>query len=331
MRDYWLGRLSETEIDNCELEWFSNDEDSQRLDAARTELIEEFLAGALPAGDKMLFEKNFLAVPTNLRDVAVVEAYQRTVKAEKVESFLAPPAPASSTESKRGFWQSFFAPSRLAFAAVVLLVLVGGFALLNGLRSSDKIARTNVNVPLPSPAPQTTPSAPPPSPETTVSPRPETETPPKNTNATPKPSPSQTPSPKVETSPPAETVPTPPKQPGNVILTVALTFGNVRSGGNQIDSVEIPPNYEILRLQVIMPPLTERYRSYAAKIVDENGQIVAQPKLPNLNDRATRSLIDVDIPTSKLATGNYKISIVGRRADGTSKEFQPVPFNIQKD
>lgn len=156
MRDYWLGRLSEAEADDCELEWFSRDADALLLESVRDDLIDEFLAEWLSAGEKLLFEKNFLVVPTNLRDVAVVKAYRQTIDKKKVESFLPPPVASTvtnSSESRKSFWQTLFATSNLAFAVVALLIVAGTFAVWqSGRKSPAEIAKTeNLNSPVPTP------------------------------------------------------------------------------------------------------------------------------------------------------------------------------------
>lgn len=335
MRDYWLGRLSEAEVVGCELEWFSNDEDAQLLEAVRDDLIDEFLAGGLVAGDKLLFEKNFLAVPTNLRDVAITQVYRRTIDVEKVESFLAPTVVSTattSTESKKSFWLAFFAPSRLAFGAFVLLIASGTFLFLTFQKNGslpDKIAKTNVSIMQPSPEKIVTPTE---NPTATNKPLP------KNKNTNTKSAPEKSLTPKVETTPSLPTplipkVETSPKPPPsfNPIQILGLA-APLRSGNGSKPSVQLQKTTSTLRLKVPMPVLTELYQSYSAKIVSEtDGQIVWQNRLPDLNDKQAGEEISVDVPTKKLIAGGYRISLIGERPDGTSKELRPTSFNVQKN
>ena len=320
MRDYWLGRLTEAEADNCELEWFSGDADALLLESVRDDLIDEFLAEGLSAGDKLLFEQNFLTVPINLRDVAVAQVYRRTIDTQKVESFLAPAvasAETTSIESKKGFWQTLFAPLNLGFAALALLIVAGTFAVWeSGRNLPGEIAKTNVNIRQPSletiPIPATTMT-------TTTEPMPTIT----NTNAV-KPSPEKSPTPKIEISP---------KPPAsfNPIQILALATA-VRSGGGQKPSIKLKKTTSTLRLTIPIPGRDETYQSFNAKIVSEtDGQMIWQNKLPDLNDKPPGKEISVAVPTKKLAAGGYKLVLTGERSDGTSKELRAAFFDVQKD
>lgn len=94
MRNYWLGILSGSQTDFFETHWFANDDDTELLEIARADLIDDYLSENLTEAEISQFEKNFLL--DNLADVALAkssleisrENFSNSEKTDFLERFL---------------------------------------------------------------------------------------------------------------------------------------------------------------------------------------------------------------------------------------------------
>src|SRR5690349_1310230 len=114
MRAYWLGSLSDPQVEVSEIEWFGNDEDTALLEFARNDLIDDYLNKNLATADRAQFEKYFLL--NNLEDVAIAQSLLNTSGQE------------ISTGEKLSFFELFFTNARkfigvpqIAFAVLLLI------------------------------------------------------------------------------------------------------------------------------------------------------------------------------------------------------------------
>src|SRR4030095_2024728 len=108
------------------------------------ELVDGYARGRLSAGDKDLFERNYLASPVH-RERAT---FARTL-VEAADSSAEPHPARSRTEPSPSWWSSLLASFlgnswRLATVAAMLLLVVAGFWLITErARLRDQIAQTH--------------------------------------------------------------------------------------------------------------------------------------------------------------------------------------------
>jgi CHAT domain-containing protein/tetratricopeptide (TPR) repeat protein len=79
IKQYLLGRLSEEERTALEERLLTDDDFFERLNLAEDELIEEYLAGALPAGDRERFVSHFMGAPERQRKLGFSMALRKYV------------------------------------------------------------------------------------------------------------------------------------------------------------------------------------------------------------------------------------------------------------
>lgn len=117
MRNYWLGILTGSQTDFFETQWFGDDLDTELLEIARADLIDDYLSENLNEAELSQFEKNFLL--DNLADVALAKAslqisMEHAGNSEKKDFF----------EGFRVSLRNFIRLPQIA-AAVLLLVCFG--------------------------------------------------------------------------------------------------------------------------------------------------------------------------------------------------------------
>jgi anti-sigma factor RsiW len=71
LKEYLLGRLSEAERQAMERRCFADDEFFLDVEAAEQDLIDSYVRGSLPPGERVRFEKAFLASPARARRVEI--------------------------------------------------------------------------------------------------------------------------------------------------------------------------------------------------------------------------------------------------------------------
>src|ERR1051325_881475 len=77
IRRYLLKQLSASGQKTVELRMLSDDAVSEEVDFVEDELIDECLAGELPANERKSFEETFLAHPGRQRKLQTAQAFKR--------------------------------------------------------------------------------------------------------------------------------------------------------------------------------------------------------------------------------------------------------------
>jgi len=118
IRDYFLGKLSPTEVEALEIEIISDSEIESELQIAESILIEDYLDETLNSPDKTAFEKNYLITKERRRQVDLVKQLK---KISQKNPF---------TEIKPSFFEQLKAAFSLrpilgALAAVALILAIG--------------------------------------------------------------------------------------------------------------------------------------------------------------------------------------------------------------
>jgi CHAT domain-containing protein/tetratricopeptide (TPR) repeat protein len=84
IKQYLLGRLSEEEQTPLEERLLTHDDFFERLKLAEDELIEEYLAGTLPGGDRERFDSHFMAAPERKQKLRFSMALRKYVTGETI-------------------------------------------------------------------------------------------------------------------------------------------------------------------------------------------------------------------------------------------------------
>src|SRR5262245_11040872 len=153
MTRYLLGDLPETEQADLEQEFFADPEKFEGIWAAENDLVDNYVRGRLPRGERELFERNYLRSPKHRERVLIagklLEAADRSVQENS-------PAPQiiESVLYRRG-WRSRMTEALnrprilprilgtgLATAAMLLLFGGGAWLLLERVRLNREVRRT---------------------------------------------------------------------------------------------------------------------------------------------------------------------------------------------
>lgn len=81
MRDYFLGNLSEQDVEQIERSYFAKEEILEELATVEERLIDDYLSGALPPEERARFETHYMASDVHARRVALQRVLGRRSKA----------------------------------------------------------------------------------------------------------------------------------------------------------------------------------------------------------------------------------------------------------
>lgn len=149
---YLLGALSEEEATRLEETFFADDAKFQELELAEDELIDAYVRQELTDEERQQFNKRLRTSPR-----LVERLHFAQVLAERTSDLFPPEHDASRQEifsgseptpkTKVGWWERLFGSGpklRVAFAACVILLLIGGVVLVTGwLRLRSESERIN--------------------------------------------------------------------------------------------------------------------------------------------------------------------------------------------
>jgi hypothetical protein len=297
-RDYWLGRLDESEVLRHEGEWFASDDAAEYLEAVRDELIQEFLAGALTEDEERSFRSHFLQSPAHVQMLSVADVYRRaSMKTAATE--LAEPGETWLTTLVGELRQMFLRP---AFGLVAGVLLIGVFALTILLwMPSTPGPVVSVDVPEPQPG-NSLPNEvaqvntePAPLPETRVN--------------TPQVNNASRPRPRVQ------------------IATIVLS-GISRDGNKETAAANVTSETATVRLTFPVPGISASFDSYQAEVTRADGRQVFAKPLPDLSTVRRDSQLTIDVPASRLSRGTYYFRIVGKRTGHPDDTLQRADFRI---
>ena len=141
-KQYLLRTLTESEMTRLEEQYFADHEAFEQLEIAEDELVDAYVRNKLSSEERMLFEKNFLALPrvTSRIEFAKTLVYVTSRQKADITNVIEQPlagreqSVASDRVLKSWSWKAIFWPSsfaqRAAFASVVLAVFISGTLLL---------------------------------------------------------------------------------------------------------------------------------------------------------------------------------------------------------
>lgn len=321
MRDYWLGSMSADESEAFENDWFETDADAEILEVVRADLIGDYLSKSLSAGEKHLFEKNFLNVPLNIQDTAIAKNLQKLIDKEKVQNFSKQTSVAG-VSARHSNWQkikNLFSLTQWQLTgaiSVAAVLLIGIFTVylifLRQDSSFNEVAET-----IPQVTPQASLSS------NTVKPSNTPESILDNTNLT---MPSESVSPKpdnLDTTKPQliqkpqekeskKPTPTPkPKIEKSVINFVLATA--LRDDANNKNILQIRPGNKKVRISFPMPGLTDTFEHFSVQIIQQKTgrEIFSQDFGEELNFKKKNEVIDTLVSAENLSDGEYQLKFVG--------------------
>ena len=296
IRQYLLGDLPEAEALALEQKYFNDAEKFDQIWAMEDVLVDAYVRDQLPAADRALFEKNYLATEKHRDRVANA----RFFLAEADASFPVEPTVSPRPENSQSLWwqnlKAVFSPQQLAFGGVLAMFLLtfGGWLYFRSHKASPKqIAEVKTSpsiVSLATPVP-----------------------------SIPMPS-MPTPTPQSKTSPPSSSPSAPPS-----ILAFTLIGAGVRDSGN-VQQLVIPNGTKQVRLQMKLDD--QEFSRFQVKLRKIDGaEIFSQSSLlPTANKKSVSAVI----PTAKLSSGDYVVTLEGIKTTSEQEEINKFFFRVTK-
>jgi len=326
MRDYLLGKLGAEESGACENIWFESDEDTELLEAARNELIDDYLIGELPTGEKYDFEHKFLITQRNLELVAVAKIHRGLLDEKTVREFDRATVKKEAVSVPIGFRQTlaeFLSLRKLQFAlaASVLLVAIGLLVIRQGVLPNSDGSNIEVAQVEPSLAPER-------SDANEASPEPSRDTIQTNTISN---NPANS-NPKLRETPTPVAAPSPKSQKTfSSVVTLALATG-FRDGSGATPTLNLTNDTKTARLRFAMPGLTGEYDSFALRLVNEKtDRVVWQSELPDLSLQLKGKTLAANVPASVLKDSEYRLILVGAATDSNEEILSRFAFLVKKN
>ena len=295
-RNYWLGKLTASEAEQFEREWFSNDESTEYLSAVRDELIEDYIAGELSESDESSFKSYFLQSPAHVQMLALSDVYRRATKDRQ---------PEAASEKHDSWWAALMDQLRGLFgqplvglaAATVLIVAIGGVLILLNRTTEPEVASVSNH----SVAPQD-------SPESTVTREPDRE-----------------PSPTSNTK---EDSPTPRPKPQLPTKIVAVVLTGISRNNSDLPVVDLADDVKTVRLVFLVPGITDNFDGFHAVVANDVGQVIVEKKLQDLTTIQRDSQLNIDIPATRFKHGSYTLSIIGKKSGSEDELLHRSGFKV---
>lgn len=298
MRSYWLGVLSEEQTESYEIEWFGSDEDAELLEIARADLIDDYLAKNLTAGELNQFEKHFLL--DNLEDIALAKS-----SLQISNETLARSGSGNFFKEFIGNLRGFFGVPQIA-AAVLLVGCFGLFLKYYNSNPSPEIAQ---NIEPVSDSANANP--------TKSAPVQETNAVPETNNESPNVSANDSKNANIKANKTAETNKTAnaEKKPVNdkdTAISRKIVFLTAFRG--TVKTVDLENAKDDLTLKLSMPGIDKAYQDYEMRIYDSENKLVVKQSLgKNLSSRKSGETVTMPTLKGRIFEKNktYKTSLVG--------------------
>lgn len=312
---FLLGDLPEDERARVEDSFLGDGELFEQLLDAENDLVDDYVADRLGAGERERFERNYLPLPEHREKVAAAKFLRRQREAKT--NLVDVSAGTSFLQSIKAFFGAWhLAPTAVAFA--LLLLLVGSVWLALRPRPNVEVAR-NVE---PSQTPQVVQPTTPPKAggEENSNAQPNANeqaattaaaTPQHNINSA-SPRPSATPQPK----------PSPAAEREGPVVSLALIAGLVRGGG-AANRLILPKDAARVRLTFELP--AKGYKDASARIETVSGARVWQGNLKQSGGR-----VELSLPAKLFADEDYLLIVSGANAAGAREDFAQFYFNAER-
>jgi TolA-binding protein len=327
---YLLGDLPEERQAEIEERAFLDRQYLQRILAAESDLIDEYVRGGLSDSQRRLFDSRFLASPERRRKVEFARALSTVISegavAEKETAAALPRAPASLWSSFAGFFRGLRPATGFSLAAASLLLMIGiSWIVKERARLRTQVAQLQAEQQTQQSDRQTLERQLADERERSkdLSSRLQTEKEQRER--------SEESARKLErerqeiaAKPPQ---PVPPAQPS--VVSLALLAGISRSSSGTRPKLVLPLSARLVRLQIGIEP-GDDYKSFRAELNTQGGQRVLTQD--NLSARAARGgrIIILSVPARILEAGQYELSLKGRDTAGTTVDIGYYYFEVLK-
>lgn len=339
---YLYGELAAAERDGFEERLFADEGFSLFLDDVENDLIDEYIRGELEFEKKRKFESKYLTSDSRYERVALARTLQNELFKEETV--------VSATENPNN-WKSitgFFRVPNLAlaggFAVILLLILLGGFWILNQSDKSENIAgaddsnqQENTRLTQKTPLPEITPESEDLSTDEkqlNINNSSENKNDSIDANTRQTPEPKNTDSNKIEKKPIQKPVREKPKtdekpktiQPPPRVFAFSL-MPPLRSSETPV--LKIPPSAETVRLR-LFDNFGRVYEKFLIELNGSSGDTIWSRQITASKKRPQR-LIVVSIPNKQFKSGNYEIAVSGITKKGSVEEINFYNFVVKKD
>ena len=308
IREYLLGQATPEAAESLD-ELSFTDDFAERIGAVEHELIDDYLAGELPAPETRAFDSHYLASPLRREKVEFA-------KVLGTFAALAGPLESVPAEPKSSFWDGL-RNWRLAFqfgmaaAGLLIVAIFGWMVYRSGLTSGN--AGPVVATDLGSPTPAVEVIAPPTS---------EPETPSTPSNMQTASIPDRPTANKAHTEPRPHPAPAQPKrqQPSLAIFTLTPALR-----GTSFQSVKVPsgPARFDLRLE------TELDGPFAAEVVELNGQAkIWSARSLAAKGKDENRTVSLRLPAGTVRTGEHRVTVFARGPGGQQEKVGDYFFRV---
>jgi hypothetical protein len=313
---YLLGELSIKDKLEMEMEYFTDPEIFDLLQAVEHDLIEGYVNGKLSPSGRIRFESNYLTTPVRLEQVRFFQTLTTTLPLESYEPALYQEAihanayDTSELKRKTSIWELFLAPfrgPRLAFgismaAAILILGVIGAMRIVETLTPVEQ--EFAKNAPRPSPEQKN-------AEEEILNDQP-------------------TPAIKlVEQTP--EALPTAtPKVP--VIASFVWTVPGTRSLGNNAPRlIRILPGNETIQLTLNFPDLpVDRYSRFSASLQNSAGrEIWSRSDIKARRVKSGSSMV-LRVPAKQFQNGPFSLMLSGNNSRGEWVDIREFYIKVER-
>lgn len=314
MTRYLLGQMTETDQHALEQEFFTDSEKFDQVWAVENELVDAYVRNRLPRRERELFEHHYLQSPKHRERVAfarmLLEAADETATASVTDS-----APVASwwqrlLESLRGSQMLLVG----AMSAAMLLLTVGVLWLLvERSRLSDQLASEQSGRVTQAQREQELSRRIQELEKQVASEHQQNE----QTN-------SELTRLREELRQTQAQRPAPSQSSQPALLSFLLIPGGVRAGG-EMQQLKIPSGIRQAQLRVKVE--ANDYRSFQAKLRAVDGDEILSRSALKAN---AQSFVTVTVPASRLASGDYILTLSGVTSSGETEEVNRYSFRVNR-
>ena len=312
--DYLLGKLSEKEELKFIEQVFDRDENSEKYEIVREDLIEDYLKGKLSADEKLRFETHFLANPFHQK----LFNFSKTLRGHLEETFLEKiiaTATVQNAEQEKKLWfglDNWLVP----ISALGTLLVVGGIICFAVFNYKNQIAVVKP----PNSASELTVAATQPLEnskiENSSQDKPSIIDDSKSNNLQNK---------SVERTPQENLKPTPAKQLSRV---VSYTLAFALKGGDG-DELKISKETETINFRTFHP--LAGFQSYVARIKSKDGNQIWEKEFTIFQKTGKVNQILFSVPANLFQSGEYTFRFEGKSVDGTAKQLPELKFVVKRE
>lgn len=300
--NYLLGQIEADKENDFLVECFSNDENSEKFERVRDDLIENYLRGDLSKEDERQFENHFLADLQNLE----LYKFSKKMRAHLAENTQLETAVRTSAEKKSFQFGSWLVPAAMFGALLIAAFFIWQTALK---KTEPEIAEVR-----PTPMPTV---------ETQVSPA-------ISVLLATEPTPSTSPKPTIKPSEtPKTNIPVAPTPKVAERAFLAFNLPLISKGNNKENVLKINNQIKQVGLQTSKP--FKDFPGYQVQI-QSNNQVSWQRNFEKFPTKGKGQIV-VNIPAENFKEGKHRFIIFGLNKDGTVQELKGTErfFAVEKE